>query len=148
MRVMVLIKANADSEDGVMPAPEYLAEMMKFNEMLVNKGIMLSGDGLHPTSKAKRVRFEKGKKPVVLDGPFAETKEAIAGFWIWKVRDLDEAAALVKQIPEPDYTISPASSKSEIEIRQIFEMDDFGENATPEVRKQADELDKKLKARA
>jgi hypothetical protein len=147
MRVMVLIKANADSEKGVMPQPEYIAEMMKFNEMLVNKGIMLSGDGLHPTSKSKRVRFERGKKPVIIDGPFAETKEAIAGFWIWKVKDLDEAAALVKQIPEPDYTVSPASSSSEIEIRQIFEMDDF-ENVTPETRRKADELDAKLKARA
>lgn len=144
MRVMVLIKANADTENGVLPSAEYLGKMMQYNEMLVNKGIMLAGDGLHPSTNGKRVRFEAGKKPVVIDGPFAETKELLAGFWIWKVASLDEAVELVKQIPEPDYGESPASRKSEIEIRQVFDMDDFGENATPEVRAQADALDRRM----
>lgn len=146
MRVMVLIKANADSEAGVMPAPEYMAEMMNYNEMLVQKGIMLAGDGLHPSVNGKRVRFEVGKKPVVVDGPFAETKELLAGFWIWKVNSMEEAVELVKQIPVPDLSKTPASAKSEIEIRQVFDMEDFGEHATPEVRAQAARLDAQIES--
>jgi hypothetical protein len=144
---MVLIKANADSENGVLPKSDYIGKMMEFNEMLVNKGIMLAGDGLHPSSRAKRVRFEAGKKPVVIDGPFAETKELLAGFWIWKVDSMDEAVALVKQIPEPDISASPASAKSEIELRPLFDMEEFGENVTPEIRAKANELDAKITGR-
>ena len=140
MRVMVMIKANADSENGVMPPPEYLEKMMKFNEMLVNKGIMLAAEGLHPSNRAKRLRCEIGKKPVVIDGPFAETKELLAGFWILKVKDMDEAVALVKQIPEPDVAYSPASRLYEIEIRPVGDVEDFGDNATPELRAREAEL--------
>ena len=112
MRVMVLIKANADSENGVLPAPEYIAEMMKFNEMLVNKGIMLAGDGLRPSSHGKRVRFERGKKPVVIDGPFAETKELLAGYFVIETEDLDGALEWAQRVPSVRY--------GAVEIRPVW----------------------------
>ena len=131
MRVMVIIKANADSEAGVMPSEKILADMGKFNEELVNAGIMLEGEGLHPTSKAKRVKFSKGER-LVTDGPFAETRELIAGYWIWKVKSMDEAVEWVKRIPFDD---DGTMSDEEIDIRPIFEADDFGPELTPELRK-------------
>ncbi len=136
MRVMVIIKANKDSEAGVMPSEKLLTEMGKFNEELVNAGVMLAGDGLHPSSKAKRVKFSGGQR-IVTDGPFAETKELIAGFWLWKVNSIDEAVEWVKRIP-----FDPESSpdNSEIEIRPIFEAEDFGAEYTPELRAQEDRL--------
>ncbi|HYN19538.1 MAG TPA: YciI family protein [Thermoanaerobaculia bacterium] len=143
MRVMVIIKANPDSEAGVMPSEAYLTEMMKFNEELVNSGMMLAGEGLHPSTKAKRVRFAAGAKPTVIDGPFAETKELIAGFWIWKVKSIDEAVEWVKRIPAPseeDLKRSPHSATSEIEIRPVFEAEDFGAELTPELREQEERL--------
>jgi hypothetical protein len=133
MRFMVIVKATKDSEAGVMPSTEMLTAMGKFNEELVKAGIMLAGDGLHPSSKGARVRFE-GPKRTVTDGPFAETKELIAGFWIWQVRSLDEAIEWVKRCP------NPMDSPSEIEIRQIFEADDFGEAFTPELREQEERV--------
>jgi hypothetical protein len=123
---MVLVKANADSEAGVMPSEALLAEMGKYNEELVNAGIMVSGEGLHPTSRAKRVRFN-GKERTVIDGPFAETKELVAGFWVWQVKDMDEAVEWLKRAPFRD---------EELEIRPVFEADDFGEALTPELREQ------------
>jgi hypothetical protein len=123
---MVLVKANADSEAGVMPTEALLAEMGKYNEELVNAGIMVSGEGLHPTSRAKRVRFN-GKERTVIDGPFAETKELVAGFWVWQVKDMDEAVEWLKRAPFRD---------EELEIRPVFEADDFGEALTPELREQ------------
>jgi hypothetical protein len=129
MRFMVIVKANADSEAGKMPSTELLAAMGKYNEELVKAGIMLAGDGLHPSSKGARVAFD-GKKRTVIDGPFAETKELIAGFWIWQVRSLDEAIEWVKRCP------NPMDGPSEIEIREIFEMEDFGEEFTPALREQ------------
>ena len=136
MRVMVIIKANADSEAGVMPSEKMLADMGKFNEELVNAGIMLEGEGLHPTSKAKRVKFSKGKR-LVTDGPFAETRELIAGYWIWKVKSMDEAVEWVKRIPFDDDGVM---SDEEIDIRPIFEAEDFGPELTPELRKLEDRL--------
>lgn len=133
MRFMVIVKANKDSEAGIMPSEELLTAMMKYNEELVKAGIMLAGDGLHPSSKGKRIRFS-GDKRSVIDGPFAETKELIAGFWIWQVRSLDEAIEWVKRCP------NPMEGESEIEIRQIFDMDDFGDAATPEIREQEKRL--------
>src|SRR5262245_55928023 len=133
MRFMVIVKANADSEAGKMPSTELLAAMGKYNEELVKAGIMLAGDGLHPSSKGARVRFD-GKKRAVIDGPFAETKELIAGFWIWQVRSLDEAIEWVKRCP------NPMDGPSEIEIRQIFELDEFGEELTPELREREERL--------
>ena len=147
MRVIVMIKANEDSENNILPDEKSLGEMMKFNEMLVNRGIMLAGEGLHGSAKGKRVRLEHGKKPIVIDGPFAETKELLAGFWIWKVKDMDEAVALVKQIPAPDTTKYPASRQSDIEIRPVFEIEEFGDNATPELRAQEADLRAKAGAR-
>ena len=129
MRFMVIVKATKDSEAGVMPSEELLGAMMKYNEELVKAGIMLAGDGLHPSSKGARVRFS-GDKRSVIDGPFAETKELIAGFWIWQVRSLDEAIEWVKRCP------NPMEGESDIEIRQIFDIDDFGDAATPEIREQ------------
>jgi hypothetical protein len=125
---MVLVKASRDSEAGKMPSERVLSAMMKFNEELVNAGVMLVGEGLHPTSKAKRVRL-RGERPTVVDGPFAETKELLAGYWVWKVASMDEAVAWAKRIPNPD------NEDSEIEIRPIFEADDFGAELTPEMRK-------------
>lgn len=131
MRVMVLVKANEETEAGVMPSEQMLAEMGKYNEELVKAGIMLAGDGLHPSSKGKRVRFE-GSKRSVIDGPFAETKELIAGFWIWEVRSIDEAVEWLKR--------APFDGGTEVEIRPIFEAADFGAALTPELRAQEERL--------
>ena len=133
MRFMVIVKANKESEAGVMPDEKLLTEMGKFNEELVKAGIMLEGEGLHPSSRGTRVRFS-GSKRTVVDGPFAETKELIAGFWIWKVKSKDEAIEWVKRCPNPH------AGESEIEIRQIFEAADFGAEFTPELREQEDRL--------
>src|SRR6267142_3407506 len=119
MRVMVIVKASKDSEAGKMPSQQLLTEMGKFNEELVKAGVLLAADGLHPSSKAARVRFS-GKNRTVIDGPFAETKELIAGYWIWKVKSLQEAIDWVKRCPNPH------DEPGEIEIRPVFEMDDFG----------------------
>ena len=127
MRVMVLVPGDEDSEKGVMPDEKGLTEMYKYNEELVKAGVMLGGDGLHPTSKAARVRFE-GDKRTVIDGPFTESKELIAGYWLWQVRDMDEAIEWVKRAPFPEGT--------QIDIRPVFEAEDFGEEFTPELREQ------------
>jgi hypothetical protein len=127
MRVMVIVKATADSEAGAMPSEQLLTEMGQYNEQLVKAGIMLAGDGLHPSSKGVRVRF-LGKNRSVVDGPFAETKELIAGYWIWQVRDMDEAIEWVRRCP------NPMPGDSEIEIRRVFEAEDFGPQFTPELR--------------
>jgi hypothetical protein len=135
MRVMVIIKASPKSEAGVMPSEKMLADMGKFNEELVNAGIMLEGEGLHPTSKAKRITFTEGKR-LVTDGPFAETRELIAGYWIWKVKSMDEAVEWVKRIPFDSEEVET----EEIDIRPIFEAEDFGPELTPELRKLEDRL--------
>lgn len=137
MRVMVIVKATADSEAGVMPSTELLEAMGKYNEDLVNAGIMLAGDGLHPSSKGKRVAFD-GPKRLVIDGPFAETKELIAGYWMWQVKDMDEAVEWLKRCPNP--MLGP----SEIEIRQVFEAADFGEALTPEIAERAERLGERM----
>jgi len=139
MRVVVLVKANRDSEAGRMPTEEMLREMGAFNEQLVNAGIMLAGEGLHPTSKGKRVRFS-GAQRTVIDGPFAETKELVAGFWIWKVKSMDEAVHWLKKAPFED--------GAEVEIRPIFEAEDFGEAFTPELREQEERLRARITAKA
>ena len=131
MRVMVFIKADKDTEAGVMPSEQLLTEMGKYNEELVNAGIMLAGEGLHPSSKGKRVRFSGGKRTVI-DGPFTEAKELIAGFWLWQVKSLDEAIEWLKR--------APFGGDTEIEIRQVFEADDFGDAFTPELREQEERL--------
>lgn len=131
MKCIVMVKANKDSEAGVMPTKELLGEMMKFNEELVKAGIMLAAEGLHPTSKGKRVRFS-GKKRTVIDGPFTETKELVAGFWIWQVRSIEEAVEWLKRAPFVD--------GDEVEIRPIFEAEDFGAELTPELRAQEERL--------
>ena len=136
MKVMVMVKATKNSEAGVMPSEKLLTDMGNFNEELVKKGIMLAGEGLHPSSRGKRVKFSGGQR-IVTDGPFAETKELIAGFWLWNVKSLDEAVEWVQRIPFDPET-SP--SESEIEIRQVFEMEDFGAEFTPEARAQEDRL--------
>ena len=133
MKVMVIVKATKDSEAGKMPTERLLQEMMSFNEELVRAGIMLAGDGLHPTSKGYRVHFS-GKNRTVIDGPFAETKELIAGFWIWQVKSIDEAIEWVKRCPNPH------EEESDIEIRPIFEPEDFGEALTPELRAQEERI--------
>lgn len=133
MRFMVLVKATKDSEKGLMPDQKLLAEMGKFNEELVKAGVMLEGEGLHPSSKGARVKFS-GTKRTVIDGPFPETKELIAGYWIWKVKSKEEAIEWVKRCPNPH------AGESEIEIRQIFESEDFGAEFTPELRAQEDRL--------
>lgn len=133
MRVMVLIKANEDTENGVMPSEQLLTEMMAFNEELVKSGIMLAGDGLHPSTKGVRVSFDDdaaGTERAVIDGPFAETKELLAGYWLWQVKSMEEAIAWVKRIPNPD------KDPGHVEIRPVFEPDDFGDALTPEVREQ------------
>ena len=135
MRVMVIIKANEASEAGVLPGEKMLTEMGKFNEELVKAGVMLAGEGLHPSSKGKRVRFS-GEKRAVIDGPFAETKELIAGFWLWQVRSLEEAVEWVKRIPAPNEGDPGYGEVSEIEIRPVFEASDFGAEFTPELREQ------------
>jgi hypothetical protein len=136
MRFVVMVKATKDSEAGKMPSTKLLEEMGKFNEELVKAGIMLAGEGLHPSSKGVRVKFD-GDKRTVVDGPFAETKELVAGFWIWQVKSLAEAIEWVKRCPNPH------EGEGEIEIRQIFEAEDFGAAYTPELR----EADERLRAR-
>ena len=134
MRVMVIIKATKNSEAGVMPSEKLLADMGKFNEQLVKAGVMLAGDGLHPSSKGKRVRFSGGKKSVI-DGPFAETKEIVAGFWIWQVKSMEEALEWVRRCPDP-----MPDEDAEIEIRPVFEAEDFGAEFTPELRAQEERI--------
>ena len=132
MRVLVIVKASEESENGVMPTEQMLTEMGNYNEQLVNAGIMIAGEGLHPSSKGKRVAFGgQGATPRVIDGPFAETKELIAGYWIWKVNSMDEAIDWIKRSPFQD---------TEIELRPIFEMEDFGQAMTPELQQQEDRL--------
>ena len=133
MRVMVMIKATKDSEAGVMPSQQLLVDMGRYNEELVKAGVMLAGEGLHPTSKGVRVRFS-GSSRTAVDGPFAETKELVAGFWLWQVRSMAEAVEWVKRCP------NPMLGESEIEIRPVFEADDFGEAFTPELREQEERL--------
>jgi hypothetical protein len=133
MKVMVIVKATADSEAGVMPTQQLLTDMMQYNEQLVKNGIMLAGDGLQPSSKGKRVLFS-GEKRSVIDGPFAETKELIAGYWIWQVKSIDEAVEWVKRCP------NPMLEDSIIEIRPIFEAADFGDALTPELKAQEERL--------
>ena len=137
MRFMVIVKADKNSEAGVMPSREILTAMGKFNEELVKAGVMLAGEGLHPTSKGKRVRFSGGKHTVI-DGPFTESKELIAGFWLWQVRSMEEAVEWVKRCPNPH------EGESEIEIRQVFEAEDFGSELTPELRKREEHLHKQI----
>ena len=138
MRCIVMVKATKDSEAGVMPSHELLTEMGKFNEELVKAGVLLAAEGLQPSTKGKRVRFS-GTKRSVIDGPFTETKELIAGFWLWQVRSMDEAIEWLKR--------SPFDGGTEIEIRQVFEADDFGAELTPELREQEARLRKQSAAR-
>ena len=138
MRVMVIVKATKDSEAGVLPSMKLLEDMGKFNEELVKAGIMLAGDGLKPSSNGKRVRFS-GTKRSVVDGPFAETKELIAGFWIWQVRSMEEAVEWVRRCP------NPMEGDSEIEIRPVYEAEDFGEALTPELRAQEEKLAEEIR---
>src|ERR1700688_1378353 len=140
MRCMVIVKASKDSEAGIMPKQKLLAEMGKFNEELVKAGVLLAGDGLQPSSKGKRVRFS-GEKRTVIDGPFSETKELIAGFWLWQVRSMEEAVEWVKRCP------NPLESESEIEIRQVFEADDFGPELTPELREREERMRAEMAAK-
>ena len=137
MRCIVMVKATKDSEAGVMPKQELLAEMGKFNEELVKAGVLLAAEGLQPSSKGKRVRFS-GSNRRVIDGPFTEAKELIAGFWLWQVRSMEEAVEWVKRCP------NPFEGESEIEIRQVFEADDFGPEFTPELREQEERLRKQV----
>jgi hypothetical protein len=137
MRFMVMVKATKDSEAGVMPDTQLLADMGKFNEELVKAGIMLAGEGLHPSSKGVRVRFN-GDKRTVIDGPFAETKELVAGFWLWQVKSKEEAIEWVKRCPNPH------RGEGEIEIRQVFEAADFGPELTPELRKADERLRERI----
>jgi hypothetical protein len=134
MRVMVIVKATKNSEAGVMPSEKLLADMGKFNEELVKAGVMLAGEGLHPSSKGKRVVFAGGKKTVI-DGPFAETKELVAGFWLWQVKSIEEAVEWVRRCPDP-----MPGEESVIEIRPVFEAEDFGKEFTPELRAQEERL--------
>ena len=133
MRFMVLVKASKESEAGILPTQELLAEMGKFNEELVKAGVLLAGEGLQPSSKGARIRFS-GKKRTVIDGPFAETKELVAGFWLIQVKSLAEAIEWIKRAP------FPADEETEVEIRQVFEAEDFGEAMTPELREQEERL--------
>jgi len=142
MRVMVLVPADANSEAGAMPSTEQLEAMGRFNEELVKAGIMLAGEGLHPTSKAVRVQFDDGRRTVI-DGPFTESKELLAGFWLWQVRSLDEAIEWIKR--------APFDSGTRIELRPVFEIEDFGDAATPELREQDQRLreqEEKLRAQS
>jgi hypothetical protein len=140
MRVMVLIKATEQSEAGEMPSEQLLSEMTAFNEELVKAGVMLAGDGLHPSSAGARVIFTGGERKVI-DGPFAETKELLAGYWLWQVKSLDEAIEWVKRVPDP-----MPGSDAIIEIRPVFEAEDFGEELTPELRAREQELREQLEA--
>jgi hypothetical protein len=137
MRVMVLVKANEDSEAGVLPDENILTEMGKFNEELVKSGVMLAAEGLHASSKGARVKFS-GEKRTVIDGPFAETKELVAGFWLWQVKSMEEAIEWLKRSP---------FKEGEVEIRQVFEADDFGAQLTPELREQEERLRAQMEAR-
>jgi hypothetical protein len=137
MRVMVMVKATEDSEAGVMPETELLEAMGKFNEELVNAGIMLAGEGLHPSSKGKRIAFD-GPSRKVIDGPFAETRELVAGFWLWEVKDMAEAVEWAKRCP------NPMPGPSELEIRPVFEAADFGEELTPEIAEQEERLRERI----
>lgn len=139
MRVMVIIKANKDSEAGVMPSEQLLTEMGNYNEELVNAGVMLAGEGLHPSSKVARVRFS-GEQRTVIAGPFTETKQLVAGFWLWQVKSMDEAIEWVKRMP------NPMGAESEVEIRPVFEAEDFGEEFTPELREQEERLRQQIEA--
>jgi hypothetical protein len=138
MKVMVFVKANAEYEAGQMPSTELLTQMGKYNEELVKAGLMLAGDGLKPSSKGKRVRFD-GKKRTVVDGPFAETKELVAGYWIWQVRSIEEAVEWLKR--------APFDGGEEVEIRPVFEPDDFGAEFTPELREQEKRLGEQISAK-
>lgn len=140
MRVMVIVKATKDSEAGVLPSKELITAMVRYNEQLAKAGIMLAGDGLQPSSKGKRVRFN-GEKRTVIDGPFTETKELVSGFWIWQVRSMEEAVEWLKRCPNPH------CADSEVEIRPLFEAADFGENLTPEVREREERLRHELAKR-
>ncbi len=131
MRVMVIVKANEESEAGIMPSEQILTDMGKFNEELVKAGVMLDGEGLHPSSKGKRIKFSGGNR-VVTDGPFAETRELIAGYWVWKVKSIEEAVDWLKR--------APFDGGAEVEIRPIFEAEDFGAEFTPELREQEDRI--------
>jgi len=139
MRVLVIIKANEDSEAGKYPDEKLLSDMDKFNEELVKAGVWLIGEGLYPSSKGKRVKFS-GKNRTITDGPFTETKELIAGFWLWQVKSMEEAVEWVKRCP------NPMEGESEVEIRQVFEMEDFEANLSPELRKQFREQEERLRA--
>ena len=140
MRFMVLLKATPESEAGVMPDEKLISDMTRYNEELVKAGVMLAGEGLHPSSKGARVTFS-GSKRTVVDGPFAETKELIAGFWLWQVKSMDEAIEWVKRCP------NPMNEDSDIEIRPLFEMEDFGEEFTPEAREQEERLRAEIAAK-
>jgi hypothetical protein len=140
MRFMVMVKANADSEAGVMPSEQLIAEMTSFNEELVKAGILLAADGLHPSSRGARIKFS-GTKRTVVDGPFAETKELIAGYWIIQVKSLEEAIEWVKRVP------NPTGDEGEIEIRQIFDADDFGEALSPDLREREERMAKEIAAK-
>ena len=139
MRFMLIVKASKESEAGILPDEKILGEMAKFNEQMVKAGVMLAGDGLQPSSKGKRVRFSGGKKTVI-DGPFAETKELIAGYWIWQVKSMEEAVEWLRRCPAP-----MPGEESEIEIRPVFEAEDFGEQFTPELRSQEERLAAEIK---
>jgi hypothetical protein len=140
MRVMVMVKATKESEAGEMPDTKLLTDMGKFNEELVKAGIMLAGEGLHPSSRGARVRFS-GDKRTVVDGPFTETKELVAGFWLWQVKSMEEAIQWVRRCPNPH------RSESEIEIRPVFEAEDFGAEFTPELKAQEDRLRAEIEAK-
>lgn len=140
MRVMVIVKATKDSEAGIMPSTELLEAMGKYNEELVNAGVMMAGEGLHPSVKGKRIAFD-GPGRTVIDGPFAETRELIAGFWLWEVKDMAEALEWAKRCP------NPMPGPSELEIRQVFEAADFGEAFTPELAEQEERLREKTAKR-
>ena len=140
MKVMVIVKATAESEAGAMPSEQMLTEMGNYNEELVKAGIMLAGEGLHPSSKGKRVLFS-GTNRTVTDGPFTESKELIAGFWIWQVKSMDEAVEWVKRCP------NPMNEESTVEIRQVFEMEEFGEAMTPELREQEERMRAQLEGK-
>jgi hypothetical protein len=137
MRVVVIVKASSESEAGEMPSQQILADMGKYNEELVNAGVMLAGEGLHPSSRGKRVRFS-GAQRTVLDGPFSETKELVAGYWLWQVKSMDDAVEWLKK--------APFDGGTEVEIRPVFEADDFGEEFTPELRAQEERLRNKIGA--
>jgi hypothetical protein len=141
MRVMVIVKANEDTEAGVMPTEQELGEMGKYNEELVKAGIMLDGEGLHPSSRGARIQFSGDQRSVV-DGPFAETKELIAGYWVWQVRDMDEAIEWAKRCP------NPTGAESVLELRPVFEADDFGDSMTPELREQEERLRSQIEERS